>query len=357
MSIDQNRLQKPSLVRKAAGALKLALLLSAASTLSQAQFQTPVTLPLVNGWTSQPFSTGRALVEQQNGIVQFRGAISSGTTLVPFTLPAPFRPATNVYVPIDLCNATKGRLHIAPSGLTDIEVEGGVSSNAVCFTSLDGASFAPNPTGFTLLALTNGWTNAPFSTSNVAFKNINGIVHLKGAMAGGASGTAFTLPSAVRPAKDVYIPVDLCNSANGRLHISPSGLADVEAEHSFTDAQCFTSLDGAWYDLGGGSLRALTLLNGWTNGPFNTAVAQVGSAYGIVYFKGAIATSGTNAHPFALVPSYRPNAEVYVHIDLCGATNGRLHIKTDGTVDVQAEGGSFINAQCFTSLDGASFVQ
>lgn len=357
MSLDQNRLQKQSMVRKAAGALKWALLLSALSTVALAQFQTPVTLSLVNGWTSQPFSTGRALVEQQNGIVQFRGAIASGTTMVPFTLPAGFRPATNVYVPIDLCNATKGRLHIQPSGVTDIEVEGFVNGNAICFTSLDGASFAPNPTGFTALALTNGWANAPFGTSNVAFKNINGIVHFKGAMAGGTSGVAFTLPSGVRPSKDVYIPVDLCNSANGRLHISPSGVADVEVEHSFSDAQCFTSLDGAWYDLGGGLLRALTVLNGWTNGPFNTPVAQVGSAYGIVYFKGAIATNGTNAHPFVLAPSYRPNAEVYIHLDLCNATNGRLHLQTDGTVDVEAEGGNFSNAQCFTSLDGASFVQ
>ena len=48
---------------------------------------------------------------------------------------------------------------------------------------------------------------------------------------------------------------------------------------------------------------------------------------------------------------------VFVPIDLCGATKGRLEIETNGVVIVQAEGGTFGNAQCFTSLDGVSFVQ
>jgi len=361
VSTDQNRLQKRSVVRRAAGVLlgatQIVVILAAASTLSLAQFQTPVSLSLLNGWTSQPFSTGRALVDEQNGIVQFRGAIAtSGTNLFPFTLGTNFRPATDVYVPIDLCNATKGRLHITPAGSVDVETEGGVTSNAQCFTSLDGASFAPKTTGFTALTLVNGWTNAPFSTSNAMVKNINGIVHFKGAIASGTTGVAFTLPSGFRPSNDVYIPVDLCNAANGRLHITPSGLTDVETEGPFSGAQCFTSLDGAWFDISGGALRTLSLLNGWTNAPFSTANAQVGNAYGVVYFKGAIATSGSNAVPFILIPSYRPLAEVYVHIDLCGSTNGRLHITTDGTVTVETETG-FNNAQCFTSLDGASFVQ
>jgi hypothetical protein len=47
---------------------------------------------------------------------------------------------------------------------------------------------------------------------------------------------------------------------------------------------------------------------------------------------------------------------VYVPVDLCDATNGRLLIETNGTVIVQADT-VFSNAQCFTSLDGVSFVQ
>ena len=50
--------------------------------------------------------------------------------------------AANVYTPVDLCGAAKGRLDIAPDGTLFIEAEGGVSTNATCFTSLEGVSFA-----------------------------------------------------------------------------------------------------------------------------------------------------------------------------------------------------------------------
>jgi hypothetical protein len=76
---------------------------------------------------------------------------------------------------------------------------------------------------------------------------------------------------------------------------------------------------------------------------------------GIVHFKGAIATSGSNSVPFTLPASFRPDTAVYVPVDLCSANNGRLFIEPSGVVTVQAEV-SFSDAKCFTSLDGASFV-
>ena len=340
-----------------AGAALLVASLTVGSTPALAQFTGPTPLSLINGWTNAPFGTSLATVEEVSGIVQFRGAIATaGTNPQPFVLPSSVSPATDVYVPVDLCNATKGRLHIQSSGAVTVEAEGGTFSNAQCFTSLDGASFAPSAAGSTALTLINGWTNAPFATSNAAAHKINGIVHLQGAIASGTSAEAFVLPAAFRPATDVYVPVDLCNATNGRLYIQPTGAVSVQAEGgTFSNAQCFTSLDGAWFKTGGG-FKALTLINGWTGGAFSTGQPKVGNAYGIVYFQGAIATSGTNATPFVLAPAQRPVTNVYVPVDLCSATNGRLLIETSGTVIVQAET-VFSNAQCFTSLDGVSFVQ
>ena len=357
--------QTPRNVRSAFGLLLGAALLVAAltagSTPAHAQFTDRTYLTLVNGWTNAPFSTTRSSVEVVTGIVQFKGAIAtSGTNTVPFTLPAAFRPLTDVYVKVDTCNATNARLHITPAGIVDVEVPiGGLFSNAACFTSLDGASFALRTTGYTNLALVNGWTGAPFSTSNAQYREVSGVVHLKGAVGGGSSSVMFTMPSGVRPATDVYIPVDLCNAAQGRLHISSGGVVDVEVPSTgtFSDAQCFTSLDGAWYVPSAGPFKPLTLINGWTNAPFSTSNAAAGNAYGLVYFKGAIATSGTNQQPFTLPVAFRPLHDTYVPIDLCNATNGRLYIQSSGTVIVMAEGGVFSDAQCFTSLDGASFVQ
>jgi hypothetical protein len=148
-------------------------------------------------------------------------------------------------VPVDLCNANNGRLFIHTDGVVTVQAESGVFSNAQCFTSLEGASFALNATGFTALTLQGGWINAPFTTRNAAYESVSGVVHLEGAIAtSGTNPLVFTLPVAVRPATDVYVPVDLCNATNGRLHIHTNGQVTVEAQ-TFSNAQCFTSLEGA----------------------------------------------------------------------------------------------------------------
>lgn len=90
---------------------------------------------------------------------------------------------------------------------------------------------------------------------------------------------------------------------------------------------------------------------------FGTSNAAVQLINGAVHFQGAISTTGTNAEPFVLPRGFRPVDAVYIPVDLCNATNGRLEILPTGMVTVEAEGGVFSNAQCFTSLDGASFVQ
>jgi hypothetical protein len=209
-------------------------------------------LTLQNGWTNDPPVTSIAVFGSLGGAIRLKGAISSGTNPVTFTLPAGFRPATNTYVPVDLCNATNGRLLIQPSGVATVQAENGTFSNAQCFTSLDGAWFLPNAAGTIALMLQNGWTSAPFGTAAPAVKNLGGIVHFEGAIAGGISGFAFMLPAGLAPTSNVYVPVDLCNATKGRLFIQPSGMVSVQAENgTFSNAQCFTSLEGASYSIAG----------------------------------------------------------------------------------------------------------
>jgi hypothetical protein len=42
----------------------------------------------------------------------------------------------------------------------------------------------------------------------------------------------------------VFVPIDLCGGTKGRLFIQPTGEVVVAAQTAFTDAQCFTSLEG-----------------------------------------------------------------------------------------------------------------
>jgi hypothetical protein len=332
----------------------------AASSAAHATTVTAFTpLTLQNGWVTAGFGNAAPAVENVSGIVHLKGAMAtSGTNSVAFTLPKADRPATEVFVQADMCGATNGRLEIAPSGVVSVQQEAAGFANAQCFTSLDGITFAKAATGFTGLTLENGWTNAPFSTSNAAVRTISGIVHFKGAVATSGTNSVITnLPPAFRPSTNVFIPVDLCDATNGRLVISPNGDVSVAQESpGFTNASCFTSLDGASFAKSAASFTGLTLRNGWTAAPFGTSNTQVRTISGIVQLKGAMASTKNNAVAFTLPAGFRPSHEVWVAVDLCDATNGRLIIATSGVVTVEQETAGFANAKCFTSLDGVSFA-
>jgi hypothetical protein len=316
-----------------------------------------VPLTLINSWTAYGNGTNAPGVANIFGVVTLEGAISttsSNTNAEPFVLPTNDRPVAAVYVPVDMCDATNGRLEIATTGAVTVEAESSFS-DAQCFTSLDGVSFVTS-TNLTPLTLINGWTNAPFSTNDAGVQSLAGVVSFQGAIAtSGTNPEPFVLPAGMRPAAEVYVPIDLCNATNGRLQIAPSGTVTVEAETAFSDAQCFTSLDGASFVISG-KTTALKLTHGWTGQPFSTGKPVVESVNGVIRFRGAMSTSGTNASPFRLPLAMRPSHTVYTKVDLCGANNGRLVITSAGNVTVQAESGTFSNAQCFTSLDGTTFA-
>jgi hypothetical protein len=317
---------------------------------------TPLTLQ--NGWTAGAFDSGAPAVSITSGIVYLQGGIATtGTNPVPFTLPAGFRPAHVVFVQADLCNATSGRLQIEPTGVVTVQAEGGAFSNAACFTSLDGISFAESARSFTKLTLQNGWFDSPFGSYAPGARTISGIVHLKGAIAtSGSNPLPFTLPAGLRPAHVVFTPVNLCTATTGRLQIEPTGVVTVQAEGgAFSNAACFTSLDGVSFAESARSFTRLTIQDGWTSSPFGTYAPGARVISGIVHLKGAIATKGTNPLPLTLPARFRPARVVSVAVDMCNATSGRLQIEPTGVVTVQAEGGAFSNAACFTSLDGVSF--
>ncbi len=317
-------------------------------------------LTLLNGWGTYPFGSASPAVTDISGIVYFKGAMStssSNTKNVAFVLPPGFRPAKYVNVPVDMCNATGGELNIAPTGVTQVISEG-ANSNATCFTSLDGASFALSTSSFTALTLQPGWTEFDNLYRKAAARVAGGIVHLEGEIkTAGTNPAAFTLPAGFRPSTNVSVLINVCTGSIGRLDITHSGAVTVQPENNdFFLAQCGTSLDGASFALSPTSFTALTLQNGWLNAPGGTATAAARDISGIVHFRGGISTNGTNDEPFILPAGFRPANDVYIPVDLCNGDKGRLNIQPGGVVVVEAENGDFAQAQCLTSLDGASFA-
>jgi len=159
------------------------------------------------------------------------------------------------------------------------------------------------------------------------------------------------------PSATVYAPVDLCNSTKGRLMIQTDGTATVSADGgTWSNAQCFTSLDGVSYLGTGAGASALTLKNNWTTTGFGTRVPSAVASAGVVRLMGA-AANGTSGTILTLPPGMRPTASVYAGVDLCGAAKGRVIVSTNGDVTVTAGEGAFSNASCFTSLEGVFFAQ
>jgi len=231
---------------------------------------------------------------------------------------------------------------------------GALGATVVVPQSAVAVSTAPAVT-FTRLTLINGWHTYP-GAARPAVADISGIVTFKGDIyTSGTNAVPFILPKGLRPATDVYITSALCQSNKGRLHITPAGVVTVQAETSFSYAACVTSLDGLSFARSAASFTRLGLRNGWKNAPYSTSAAAARLISGVVHFKGAIWTGGTNPVPFILPRSLRPAAAVYLPVDLCNANKGRLWITPNGVVHVSAEI-KFSDAACFTSLDGATFA-
>jgi hypothetical protein len=202
---------------------------------------------LRHGWKAYGFGTAAPAVKNIDGIVHFAGAMKTRKPIdaAAFMLSAKFRPASGVYFPVDMCNATNGRLISGPGGGVGVQAETDMA-NAQCFTSLDGASFATDSNGFTALNLINGWVPYGNNTRNAAVKIVGGVVQFEGAIATtGSNAQPFVLPASFRPSHPVWIPVDMNNATNGRLEIGTDGTVTVEAETDFSNAQAFTSLEGA----------------------------------------------------------------------------------------------------------------
>jgi len=323
-------------------------------------------MSLTFGWTNAPFGTSNAAAVNIGGIVHLKGAVANsaipnGLLSSPFVLPVGFRPQESIYVEVDMCDAARGRLMIDPDGT--VVVDGGHSQTGIggCFTSLDGVTFAADPSGFTALTMQNGWSSGVGGPGVLGIKLVGGMVQLKGGIVAdlGAPLTPFVLPSGFRPETDVYVPVEQCQIGidlitKAGLLLEPSGAVTLlPAAPAGTIEECVT-LDGVSFAVS--NFRPLALQNGWTGAPFATATPAAAIIEGVVRLRGAIATTGANPLAFVLPVGFRPAATVYVPTDLCGAAKGRLVIQPTGAVTIEAGGGAWSAAQCFTSLEGVSFV-
>lgn len=207
---------------------------------------------------------------------------------------------------------------------------------------------------FTTLPLLNGWTHAPYSTTNAQIAlDCSGIVRFKGAISApaGSTLTPFAIPAALAPSGPVYVGCDMIGAAKGRLNISGTSVTVQPYGSTATDATGFTSLEGVSYALNATGYTALTLNTGWTNAAFGTRNAAAQVSNGIVRLQGGLQSSGTDTTVFTLPAAFRPAAVVYVNTDGFASAPGRITIGTNGVASVQGAVASG-DVLSFTSLEG-----
>jgi hypothetical protein len=108
---------------------------------------------------------------------------------------------------------------------------------------------APGEPGFQ-----NSWHNFGGTWARAAFyKDHEGIVHLKGLVTGGTSGTVFQLPPGYRSAERLYFPIE-CDGDGCTL--SGDGFADVIGSNEPPEKAGVVSVIGEYASLSGIDFRA-----------------------------------------------------------------------------------------------------
>ena len=82
------------------------------------------------------------------------------------------------------------------------------------------------PTAWTAVTFENSWTNAAGGYQAAEYRKVGDMVHFRGRIAGGSSGTAaFTLPAGFRPPGGLSLPAIYAISTPGLclINIEPAG--------------------------------------------------------------------------------------------------------------------------------------
>jgi hypothetical protein len=329
----------------------------APSRTAHAQFY-PITVN--SGWTlyNHSFPLPEYSLSASNTMVQLRGMTKTTVAnTAPFTLPSSARPSARVYVPVVVISGSgysNGRLVIEANGTTAINFEGATPALPHSIT-LDGIQFARSNANTTAPTLHNGWVAAAFSTRAPRVRNVGNMVYLQGAISNPSSAAnahAMTLPEGFRPSSNVYIPVDMCGSTRGRLFIQSSGTVSVQTEGAFSNATCFTSLEGAAFAITTAGYTSATYENSWSGAPFNTRQVRFINEGGVVRFQGA-AANGTSVGVFTLPAQFRPATAQLRWIDGFAAKKTLLYVDPSGIVMSLPLGGGHDGR--FSSFEGATF--
>jgi hypothetical protein len=200
------------------------------------------TLTLLNGWHSEQsaFKSGNPSYTVKGGVVYLSGSLATSGTSDQFAvLPRAARPAHVEYITVYTFAGTHGTLELDPNGKAFA-----YAGSTTSFTSLAGVSYPVASAVRHKLTLRNGWHSeqSVWNSGDPAYSVSGGVVYLSGSLATPGTNEAFAvLPTAARPAHDLYIKVYTLDSSVGTVLIEPNGVMFAYGPGA-VNARKFTSL-------------------------------------------------------------------------------------------------------------------
>ncbi len=313
---------------------------------------------LLNGWVSASapkLKTGTPSWALRGGVIYLRGAVKvTGVTEKKSTfamLPKYARPAHNLYIQVWTDKDTPGSLFVGTDG--ELEAFNGAAG---IFTSLAGVSFATSSIKSHKLALKSGWVSSQsdWGTGNPAYAISGGVVYLSGSLKSGTQTTAFTLPKAARPSRQLLLSVYTNGGTTGVITITPAGTVYIQG----TDSVNFTSLANISYPVAGTKWHSFKLADGWKSGQalFHTATPAYTIINCVVYYTGSMYDPKGTVGLWAFLPKGVKTATDVLEFEVY-TTNGTVGgVAATNTVGL-ASSNPFSNAQGCTSLAGISYPQ
>ena len=130
-----------------------------------------------------------------------------------------------------------------------------IVSCVALFSALGGGAYAATsithtvtPVHWLNAATVNSWTLYASGYAPAGYaKDNNNVVHLRGGISGGSSGsTAFTLPVGYRPNHYLFLPIYTVSGSVGSVEITPAGAVEPFG----SSASSYTGLDGISFPAG-----------------------------------------------------------------------------------------------------------
>jgi hypothetical protein len=314
-----------------------------------------------------------AWYKDSSGVVHLQGAVtqtstSGSTPNLIGTLPTAARPAANVFTIVHTFNGTYADLAIQSNGQIALINPRPPAVQDYTFVSLEGITYRPSLAG-SAFPIGEDWSAIPtFGARTLTlYKDSSGVIHLQGSVhqistGGSTPNLIATLPTADRPANDLFFIVHTFSGTYADLGIEPNGNIDViNPRPPAVQDYNFVSLESITFRPKPAASTITSIGPDWS--PFAGFGSRVPAWFkdksGIIHLQGAAtqtSTGGSTPNVIATLPrEARPANNVFTVVHTFNGTYADLAIQANGQIAVISPRPPAVRDYTFVSLEGITY--